>query len=111
MKVTFAQLKKQIGDYLSGEKGMTLSIERMRYEFCELKDVTPPDARLPRTVPSLQRYFAEIVLNRVDRDLHGIPVNEILVKVSTVAHAHGHAGFDFLRRYLPFPDESTFHRH
>jgi hypothetical protein len=73
MKAKHARLKKQIGDCLSGEKGMTLSIETMRHELRELKTVTPPDARPSRTVPSPQRSFAEIPLDTVEGDLDGHP--------------------------------------
>jgi hypothetical protein len=89
MKAKHAQLKTQIGDCLSWEKWMALSIERMRHELCKLKTWAPPDVGLPRTVPSLQKYSAEILLNRVDHDLHGAPVEEILLKVSIVVHAYG----------------------
>jgi hypothetical protein len=111
MKAKLVRLKKQSRDCLSGEKGMTLSIERMIHELRELKTVIPPDARLPRTDPSLQRYFAEILFNRIDRDLHRVPAEEILLQVSMVVDTYGYTGFDLLRRYLPFPNESTLHHH
>jgi hypothetical protein len=111
MKAKLARLKTQIGDCSSGEKDMTLSIERMKHGLQELKTVTSPDAKLPCTIPSLQRYFAEALFNRVDRNLHGVPGEEILLKVSMLVHSYGYADCDFLRRYLPFPDESTLHHH
>jgi hypothetical protein len=111
MQAKLARVNKQIEDYLSGEKNMTLSIERVKHELRELKTVTPPDAMLPHKVTSLPRYFAGMLPNRADHDLHGVPVEEILLKVSMVVHAHGYTGFEFLRRYLPFPDEPTLHRH
>jgi hypothetical protein len=61
--------------------------ERMTHELRELKTVRPSDARLPCTVPSLQGYLVEILLNRIERDLHGMPVEEILLKVSMTVHA------------------------
>jgi hypothetical protein len=62
MKATVARLKKRIGDCLSGEKGMTLSIETMRNELRELKAVTAADqgdpARFQAFRDILQRYFS-----------------------------------------------------
>jgi hypothetical protein len=56
-------------------------------------------------------YFTEILLSSIDRDLHGVPMEEILLKISMVIHVDRYTGFDFWRRGGPFPDEATLHRH
>jgi hypothetical protein len=53
----------------------------------------------------------DILAQRVDVSLHGEWVDELLLRVGMVLHMYMYMGYNFLQRYLPFPDQTTLWRH
>jgi hypothetical protein len=53
----------------------------------------------------------DIPAQHADLSLHGKRVDELLFGVGMMLHTYTYMGYNFLQRYLPFPDQTTLWRH
>jgi hypothetical protein len=65
----------------------------------------------PATANSLHRTFVDILNRRVDVNQQGSQVDPLLLRVAMVLRSYSFTGYEFLQRYLPFPDITTIYRH
>jgi hypothetical protein len=112
-KLQLAHLHRQMDEISAHEAANRLVMGRLRARLREPSSNRPIPIRPEKPIgpPTIQQYVTATLLERASDSLYGHAIDSILEQVAFVLRSYSQTAYEFLRRYLPLPDQSTLYRH
>jgi hypothetical protein len=114
LKLQLADLHRQMDEISAHETANRLVMGRLRSRLRGTSSHPSPipiQRQSPTGPPTIQYYVTTILLERASDSLYGQTIDSILEQVSFVLRSYSQTAYEFLRRYVPLPDQSTLYRH
>jgi hypothetical protein len=109
-QAALARARRQTQIAEAHDQGSRLTTARLRLATTSKKGTASGFAPPVAVTKSLHRSIADIIVSRVDRDLHGVLVDRTLLRMSMVVCSYSQTAYEFLRRYFPLPSRGTLYR-
>jgi hypothetical protein len=111
MRSDLSKFQRQLTDAKNELASFRMMAAKLRTRNAILqsrKDESHPDD-VPPMCPSLHQTVVSILLNRSRSPQSTQKVDELLVNIAFILLSYSFTGYDFMRRYLPFPCRNTIY--